>query len=147
MKTQILRSASILSLFFLLAAVNVNAQTASRLEVNIPFDFSAGKATLKAGSYTIKKISENAIAIRSGDGATTAFVNAPLTIDSHDPLAAERLVFNKYGEHYFLSQVWLSVETGRQLFTTGAETKTARAYRLANKNAKPERVDVAVRQK
>lgn len=143
MKIQIMRNTAILGLFFMLAIASVNAQTPSRVEVNIPFDFSAGKATLKAGTYSIKRTSGNLLAIRSADGKTTALVNAPLTIGSRDSKAGERLVFNQYGDQYFLSQVWLSVDTGRQLFTLGTETKVAREYRLANKDAKPQRVEIA----
>src|SRR5882672_11341621 len=141
MKNQILRSTAILGLFFMLAIASVNAQTPSRVEVKIPFDFSAGKATLKAGTYSIKRTSANTLAIRSDDGKTTALVNAPLTIGSRDFKAGERLVFNQYGDQYFLSQVWLGVDTGRQLFTSNAETKAAREFRLANNNAKPRRVE------
>ena len=143
MKNQIMRNTAILGLFFMLAIASVNAQTPSRVEVNIPFDFSAGKATLKAGTYSIKRTSGNLLAIRSADGKTTALVNAPLTIGSRDSKAGERLVFNQYGDQYFLSQVWLSVDTGRQLFTSGTETKVAREYKLANKDAKPQRVEIA----
>jgi hypothetical protein len=143
MKNQVMRSSAILGLFFMLAIASVNAQIPSRVEVNIPFDFSAGKATLKAGIYSIKRTSANVLAIRSADGKTTALVNAPLTIGSRDSKAGERLVFNQYGNQYFLSQVWLSVDTGRQLFTSGAEAKAAREYKLAN-NAKPKRVEIAM---
>lgn len=145
MKIQIIKNMAILGLFFMLAIASVNAQTPSRVEVNIPFDFSAGKATLKAGAYSIKRTSGNAVTIRSADGKTTALVNAPLTIGSRDSKTGERLVFNKYGDRYFLSQVWLTVDTGRQLFTSSEETKVAREFKLANGNAKPERVDVALR--
>jgi hypothetical protein len=144
MKNQILRNTAILGLFFMLAMTSANAQTASEVKVNIPFDFSTGKATLKAGSYTIKRTSGSVMAIRSTDGKRTALVNAPLTVGARDSKAGERLMFNKYGDKYFLSQVWLSVDTGRQLFTSGAETKAARDYRLANNNAKPQRIEVAV---
>lgn len=144
MKNQILRNTAILGLFFMLAVASVNAQTARRAEVTVPFDFTAGKTTLKAGSYSVKKLSGNAIQFRTADGETTALVNAQLSLDSRDFKAGQRLVFNKYGERYFLSQVWLSVETGRQLFTSPAEANAAREYRLAKKNAKPERVDVAM---
>jgi hypothetical protein len=40
--------------------------------------------------------------------------------------------------------VWLSVDTGRQLFTSGAETKVAREYKFADNNAKPRRVEIAL---
>jgi hypothetical protein len=145
MKTQILRSTAILGLFFMLAIASVDAQTPSRAEVTIPFDFSAGKANLKAGSYTLSRLSGTAITIRSANGETSALINAQLAIGSRDFKAGERLVFNKYGDRYFLSQVWLSVDNGRQLFMMGEETKAARKYKLATKNGKPERVEVALR--
>jgi hypothetical protein len=144
MKNQVMRSIALLGLFFMLAIASVKAQTPSRVEVNIPFDFSAGKATLKAGTYSIRRTSANVLAIRSADGKTTALVNAPLTIGSRDSKAGERLVFNQYGSQYFLSQVWLSVDTGRQVFTSGAEAKAAREYKLVDNNAKPKRVEIAM---
>lgn len=145
MKNQVVRSIAISGLFFGLAIANAQGQTPTRVEVNIPFDFAAGNVTLKAGAYSIKKISGNALVIGSADGKTTALMNAPLTIGSRDSQAGERLMFNKYGDRYFLSQVWLSVESGRQLFASGAETRAAREYRLAHNKAKPERVEIAVR--
>lgn len=144
MKNQILRSVAILGLFFMLAMTSVQAQTPSRVEVKVPFDFAAGKVLFKAGIYSIRKVSDNTLAIRSIDGKTTKLVDAPLTIGSRDFKAGERLVFNQYGNQYFLSQVWLSNDSGRQLFS-GAETKAAREYRLAHNNAKPQRVEIAAR--
>jgi hypothetical protein len=145
MKNQILRSTAILGLFFMLAIASVHAQTPSRVEVKIPFDFTAGKATLKAGTYSIKRVSDNALALRRVDGKTTAIVSSPLTIESRNYKGGQRLVFNKYGDQYFLSQVWLSVDTGRQLFPSGTERNAAREYSLANNNAKPERFEIAIR--
>jgi len=145
MKNQIFKTTAILGLFFMLAIASVNAQTPSRIEVNIPFDFSVGKATLKAGGYSIKRTSATALSLRSADGKTTVLVNAPLTIGSRDSKAGERLVFNQYGNQYFLSQIWLTVDTGRQLFTESSEKKAAREYLLANNNAKPKRVEIAAR--
>lgn len=137
-----LRNAAILGLFFVLVTATSQAQT--RGEVNIPFDFSAGSAKLKAGIYTVKRMSANALAIRSVDGKTTALVNAPLTLGSRESRAGQRLVFNKYGDHYFLSQIWLRVDSGRQLFPTAEETRASRDHRLADRNAKPERREVAL---
>ena len=147
MKNHVIRSIVILSLFFMVAVAGVQAQTPSRVEANIPFDFSAGEAKLKAGAYSIKRSSGSALAVRRADGNKTTLINAPLTIGSRDFKAGERLVFNKYGDRYFLSQVWLSADTGRQLFTSDVETKAAREYRLADKNAKPQRVEIAARSK
>jgi hypothetical protein len=144
MKNQILRSVAIFGLFFMLAMTSVQAQTPSRLEVKIPFDFAIGKVLFKAGTYSIRNTTDNTLTVRNIVGKTTTLVAAPLTIGSRDFKAGERLIFNRYGNQYFLSQVWLSSDSGRQLFS-GAETKAAREYKLAHNNAKPQRVEIAAR--
>jgi hypothetical protein len=144
MKNQIFKIIALVGIFFMLAMTSAQAQTPSRVEVKVPFDFTIGKVLFKAGTYSIKKASDNTLAVRNIDGKTTKLVHAPLTIGSRDFKAGERLVFNQYGTQYFLSQVWLSGDTGRQLFS-GAETKAAREFKLAHNNAKPQRVEVAAR--
>ena len=145
MKHQILKTIAILGLFFMLAMTSVSAQTTGKVEVKIPFDFTAGKATFKAGTYSIKRVSNNSVAIRSLDGKTTKLIDAPLAIGARDSKAGERLVFNHYGDQYFLSQVWVEADSGRQLFTSGAEKKAAQEYKLAHNNEKPQRVEIAAR--
>ena len=131
-------------LFLVLAIANVQAQVPTKVVVRIPFDFTAGKATLKAGDYSIRRMSGTALQIQNADGSTAAVVNAPLTIGSRDFKAGERLVFNKYGNEYFLTQIWLTVDSGRQLHQSAREVKTAREFKLAHSDAKPERVEVAI---
>jgi len=145
MKHQILKTIAILGLFFMLAMTSVSAQTTGKVEVKIPFDFTAGKATFKAGTYSIKRVSNNSVAIRSLDGKTTKLIDAPLAIGARDSKAGERLVFNQYGDQYFLSQVWVEADSGRQLFTSAAEKKVAQEYKLAHNNEKPQRVEIATR--
>ena len=127
----------------MLAISGVQAQTASRVEVKVPFDFAIGKVLFKAGTYSFRKVTDNTLTVRDVNGKGTTLVDAPLSIGSRDSKAGERLVFTQYGTQYFLSQVWLSADSGRQLFPSGAETKVAREYKLANNNAKPQRVEVA----
>jgi hypothetical protein len=99
-----------------LAVAGVRAQAPSKVEVNIPFEFSAGKTTLKAGVYTIKRVSASNVTLRSEDGQSV-ILNAPQSLTSSDPNSVERLVFSKRGEQYFLSQIWLTADTGRQIWT------------------------------
>ena len=112
MKNQILRSVAIFGLFFMLAITSVQAQTPSRVEVKVPFDFTIGKVLFKAGTYSFRKVTDNTLAVRNIDGKTTKLVAAPLSIESRDFKSGARLVFNQYGNQYFLSQVWLSSDTG-----------------------------------
>ena len=131
MKNQIYRLNAILGMFFGLAGASVYAQTPSKVEVNIPFEFSAGKETLKAGVYSIRRTSANLLILRDSDGKSV-ILNAPLSIESKDE--GERLVFDKYGEKFFLTQIWLGGETGRQLVPD----------RKIN-DEKGERVEIAIR--
>ena len=107
-------------------------QAPSQVEVNIPFEFSAGKTTLQAGVYSIKRMSGNNVIVRSEDGKSSVILNAPITNTSSDPNAVERLVFEKHGEQYALAQIWLTADTGRQVW-------------LNKKSKNSERIEIALR--
>jgi len=126
MKNQIYRTVAILGIFLGLAAVSVHAQAPSQVKVNIPFEFSAGKTTLQPGVYSIKRMSGNNLTLRSEDGKSSVILNAPVTHTSIDPDAVERLVFERYGEQYALSQIWLTADSGRQVWTGKKREKTER---------------------
>ena len=115
MRNQIYRTIAILGIFLGFAGASVQAQTASRVEVNIPFEFSAGNETLKPGIYAIKRMAGNLVVLQNVADKSTAILNAPVTLSSTDPEAVERLVFNRHGDQYLLAQIWLTADTGRQL--------------------------------
>ena len=126
MKYQIYRTVAILGIFLGFAVASVHAQAPSQVVVNIPFEFSAGKTTLQAGVYSIKRMSGNGVMVRSKDGKSSVILNAPVTDSSSDPNAVERLVFERYGDQYALSQIWLTADTGRQVWTDKKREKTER---------------------
>jgi len=132
MKNQTYRLVAILGIFLGLAVVSVHAQAPSKVEINIPFEFSAGKTTLPAGVYSIKRMSGNNVTLRSEDGKSSVILNAPVTQTSTDPNAVERIVFDRYGEQFALSHIWLTADTGRQVWT-------------GKKGQKSERIEIALR--
>ena len=132
MKVHIYRAIAIFGIFLGLAVASVHAQAPSRIEVNIPFEFSAGKTTLKPGVYTIKRMTGNLVALRNVDDKSSAILNAPVNLSSINANATERLVFNKEGEHYSLAQIWLTADSGRQLLKE-------------NKTTQPERIEISLR--
>lgn len=133
MKNNIYRFVAILGIFLGFAVAGVHAQAPSNVEVNIPFEFSAGKTTLQPGVYSIKRMSGNNVTLRSEDRSSSVILSAPVTHNSSDPKAVERLVFERYGEQFVLSQIWLTADTGRQVWT-------------GKKGAKYERIEIALRQ-
>ena len=115
MKNKIYRVIAIFGMFFGFAMVNAQGQAPSKVRVEIPFEFSAGKTTLHAGVYSIKRMSGELVTLRSEDGESAATLDAPVTHNSNDPNAVERLVFSKHGARYFLSQIWLTADSGREV--------------------------------
>lgn len=83
------------------------AQVTGEISVNIPFQFHAGNAKLPAGEYRIHVLDDsdlNVMEIVSTDGSTSALFQ----VQAKEAGATEEkseLVFNKYGNRYFLSEV------------------------------------------
>jgi hypothetical protein len=79
-------------------------------------------------------MSGNLLKLQNSADKSAVILNAPVTMSSRDPKAIERLVFNKYGDQYALTQIWLSVDSGREVWT---ETK----------DETPERIEISLRSK
>jgi hypothetical protein len=83
--------------------ISAHAQDASRVAVNVPFDFIAGGQTLPAGAYTISRVSpvSRSLVIRSYENG--AFL-LPIAFDG--PAADQaQLAFVHVGGEYFLSEI------------------------------------------
>jgi hypothetical protein len=116
MRNKIYTAIAIFGMFLGVAVANVQGQTPSKVRADIPFEFSAGKTKLHAGVYSIKRMSADVVTLRSEDGKSTVILHAPVSHTSADPNAVARLVFSKQGEQYFLSQIWLTADSGRQVW-------------------------------
>lgn len=129
MKKQALRAIAMLVSIIALAfvtAVASNAQSGgrSKLNANIPFDFVVGDKTLAAGEYSIKEIttsSDDALAIRSRDSKHSA-IRLTNAVSSSAPGKRASLTFRRYGNRYYLAQVWLPGSTeGREMLRSKDE--------------------------
>ena len=91
-----------LTLLFLVSVPSTYAQTT--IEVTVPFNFVVGKAEMPAGTYTINRLSSSAIEIK---GSTTkkSAVSIVWSEEASGSDSAAKLVFNRYGDRYCLSQV------------------------------------------
>lgn len=125
MKRQIV---SILGVFgLLLVAACANAQSL-KVTANVPFDFAVDKAAMPAGAYSIDSLSSNskALVIRNHD-AGVQMIQLANAASSLNASPDTKLVFHRYGERYFLSQIWVQGETeGRQLRTSKREAEIAK---------------------
>ena len=117
MSRQTLRVFTVLGAL-LLAAVSINAQTERTQVTNIPFNFNVGNKTLPAGDYVVKpnrRGNDGAWLVQSKDGRDSVLVNTR-SMQASKTQKMTKLVFNKYGEQYFLSQIWTDgSDSGREL--------------------------------
>jgi hypothetical protein len=97
---------------FFAATTAVFAQTENRtlMKVDIPFTFSVEDHTLPAGQYYVRSINpDHSIALINADGGQSLMITyMPET--SNNASQNSRLVFSKYGNAYFLTQVWTKGE-------------------------------------
>jgi hypothetical protein len=111
------------------------AQAQEPLVVNIPFDFVAGTAQLPAGEYSVKVSgpTQSVLLISRKDAAMSAFINTNPAVSSA-PQTESKLIFNRYGDRYFLAQVWQEGNTqGRQLLKSSREKEVALTANLETK--------------
>lgn len=127
MQKQALRFLSGLAL--LLAASSAFAQT--HLRANIPFDFMVDKAKLAAGEYDISSAgfgTEKTLLLRNSDGKTLRMIIVN-PVQANRPSSQTKLVFRRYGDRYFLSQIWVEGwDIGRELPRSAREAEMALDY-------------------
>jgi hypothetical protein len=109
----------------LLAASASIAQTRQGdVVANIPFPFVVAHQTLPAGHYIVSPANAGALGIHDANNRGT-FVPTQSTQRSAKDNSC-KLVFHRYGDRYFLSEVWVAGNSnGRTLFRSRAERELA----------------------
>jgi hypothetical protein len=86
-----------------IAAPAVQAQ--SHVAANVPFTFIMNDHVLSAGHYEVMSRSAQVAILRNTQTGVGSFLIKSQQVESRYPKGAE-LVFNRYGDVYFLSQIW-----------------------------------------
>ncbi|HEX8843955.1 MAG TPA: hypothetical protein VF791_04900 [Pyrinomonadaceae bacterium] len=128
MKKQALKAVtmliSIIALAFMTAVATSAQSRGHSLKADIPFDFAVGDKMLPAGEYTVGKAStqdDSVISIRSNEGSQSA-VRLTNNVQANAPKKRALLIFNRYGNTYFLAQIWTAGSTeGREMLKSKAE--------------------------
>jgi hypothetical protein len=97
-----------LALALTLCPSTAQAQIDGDLEANISFPFHAGNAKFPAGRYIVRFLEDSdhsVMEISSADGRTSALFEVQTTQVGSTPVKDE-LVFNKYGNRYFLAKLF-----------------------------------------
>ena len=120
-------TAALVAAATLLMAGSAYAQLDHVVQANIPFSFSVNNSQLPPGTYTLWTASSTPRAINLANRDKGVHILALSMTVQDAPQKSSVLVFHKYGEHYFLSDI-RSEESSTDLRfpITGAE-KRARA--------------------
>lgn len=111
----------------LLLAVGSAYAQSSRLVADIPFDFVVGNKVYSAGQYEIKSIGVSGVtlSLQNTDRKEGLFFT-PNYCSSAKPQSESKLVFNMYGNHFYLSQIWTEgYDQGRELPKSSREIEDA----------------------
>ena len=141
MKKQALKAVTMLVSIVALAlmtAVATNAQSRSqKLRANIPFEFVVGDKTLASGEYMVGAVtssSDEGILVRSANGEQKA-IRLTNTVQSNAPKKRAMLTFHRYGDRYFLSQIWApGLSQGREMVKSKAERAAERELAKNNQS-------------
>jgi hypothetical protein len=111
----------------LLISIPLSAQKIAK--VTVPFDFTVGQTQMSAGAYEISA-GHGVVVIRDTKAAATvmSIVN---TEPSRNSDSSSKLVFNRYGDKYFLSQVSRAFSGGVMHLPT---SKLEKEVRIASSN-------------
>lgn len=135
------------SVLSLLIAGTARAQEPGTvIRASIPFDFIVRGKTLPAGKYEISRVSDEPVGllIRSLDDKHDKAVFETEPIYFRNTTSKDQLVFHRYGESYFLSEIVTAGEDrGEELAPSRAERKL-RSEVARNQMMEPETVTLAL---
>jgi hypothetical protein len=130
MKKQFMMAFMMLSLMVTLAVTPVTAQSSSHfMRITIPFEFTIKDKSLPPGEYIVKRSASagpEMLLINCVDGGSGAYALTK-SVQAMARQSESKLIFHRYGDQYFLSQVWTAGDSaGRELPKSGRELSVDR---------------------
>jgi hypothetical protein len=126
---------TILAISLVIGLPNTYAQNV--VTATVPFAFTVGGSDMPAGTYSISPVSETVIAITDRNSGKSV-----MSLARHEWAGSDgtpKLLFHKYGNKYFLSQVSRGFGSSpMQLPTSKQERELARELQIAKTGGKPE---------
>lgn len=103
------------------------------LSFEIPFDFQVGKTEMKAGKYELHKMGDKKFVLKNIESNESQFIISDAQVGNEKSVTVEKIVFNRYGETYFLREIYNRRGTvGRELGESKTEKKVRKDYQEKN---------------
>ena len=121
-----------------IALLSMPAAAAVQVRVYVPFAFEVGAATLPEGTYTVNsQPGGQYLTFSSIEGTGGAHILC-LPMESNTQAGSPRLVFERYGSTYRLSEVWVQSSRGHSV------PKTHDQLLVARHSGPPARIEIAM---
>jgi hypothetical protein len=139
MKKPITSLIAAVSIGVALLATTLAAPSTVKIRAEIPFDFMVGKRRMPKGEYLIESVGDaGTLTIRHTKRGKAVTFNTIKHKPTDGPKS--KLVFNRYGEQYFLATIWDgSSETILKLNKSKTEKRIAKLFK---KEENPDEVSV-----
>lgn len=92
------------------------------VKANVPFDFNVGAKHLPAGTYRFLSVRQGVVAIESEETQTSILI---AVASASEPTSnSARLIFNNYGDQYFLCEILGGPAAVNAFLPPGSEERT-----------------------
>ena len=105
MKRKVYGALTMLAVALIVSVPMVQAQSQSHLRADVSFAFSLQDKSMSAGNYEIKSLSDQVLEIWNLDTRHGQLLMKQMSVQANK-VQNPKLVFHKYGDQYFLSQIW-----------------------------------------
>ena len=124
-----------IGLLTMMAAGSAHGQSlAYRIQATIPFDFIVGEQKLPAGEYFIGRArtsSDDSLLTVNARNSSASIFSSSYSVQTLEPNQYGKLVFHRYGDQWFLFQIWpAGGKTGREI-RSKLERETERKTHVA----------------
>lgn len=121
-------------------AQTLHAQTGTIVKVNVPFAFDCGSRHFGPGTYTLNLLNMDTLLVRDGRDAALAMINPEFSLK---PVKSGYAVFSRYGDQYFLEEIWMPGSTTHIAVYERKWEKRA-AQELVREGTEPTHVELAL---
>ncbi len=84
--------------------ISAQAQMRTEYRAHVPFDFKVGGQAFQAGDYVLGLMNPTHVTIREMKSGNAKFIFI-MPRENNERLNVSKLVFNRYGERYYLSEM------------------------------------------
>jgi hypothetical protein len=109
----------IVALAFVTAVASANAQSIA----NVPFDFVAGGKSMAAGHYNVSNSTTGGEIVRISSSSNETAFSLATKLNNGRPAQKSKLVFHRYGNRYFLAEIWKAGDSQGQKLVKSREER------------------------